>query len=137
MLRPLCVHHAGRAENDGRYGEEEGFPAWSSLAELHLDHIALKNETRGCPVVAKYRVGNFVNTPGQGFEGVFPHNVLHADAGATAALLPAPKPELSYEFEGKRRTPLDYLDTWPVTGLFIGRGDQIWTEEYLTSPYHI
>lgn len=119
-----------RAENDGRYGEDEGFPAWNSLADLHLDHIALNNETRGCPVVAKYRVGNFVNIPGQGFEAVFAHNVLHADAGSTAALVPAPKPEFSYQFEGKLRTPLDYLDTWPVTGLFIGRGDSIWLEEY-------
>lgn len=121
---------SARAENDGRYGADEGFPAWNSLADLHLDHIALSNKTRGCPVVAKYRVGNFVNTPGQGFEAVFPHNVLHADASTTAPLVTALKPDFSYEFNGKRRTPQDYLDTWPITGLFIGRSENVWLEEY-------
>jgi hypothetical protein len=125
-----ALEGTARAEDDGTYGEQEGFPAWGSLADLHLDHIAMSNETRGCPVVAKHRVGNFVNVPGQGFESVFPHNTIRADPTTSAPLAAALKPDFSYEYNGQRRTPADYLDTWPVTGLFIGRGDEIWLEEY-------
>ena len=90
----------------------------------------MANETRGCPVVPKFRVGNFVNHPGEsGFERAFPHNTIRADPGSSA-LRQALKPDFIYEFEGGTRTVSDYLDTWPVTGLFLGRGDEIWQEEY-------
>ena len=38
-----------------------------------------------------------MNAPGQGFEAVFPHNVLRADVGSTAPLVPALKSGFSYE----------------------------------------
>ena len=64
-LGPLSAdQRQQRAVDDGTFGSAEGYPSWQTIGDLHLDHVALGNQERGCPVVAKYRVGNFVNHPG-------------------------------------------------------------------------
>ena len=64
-LGPLSAdQRQQRALDDGSFGASEAYPSWQTIGDLHLDHVVLGNEERGCPVVAKYRVGNFVNHPG-------------------------------------------------------------------------
>ncbi len=43
-------------------------------------------------------------------------------------MVSAPRNDLFYRFRFSERTPQDYLQAWPITGLLISRGDQIWFE---------
>jgi CubicO group peptidase (beta-lactamase class C family) len=92
------------------YGLKENYPACTGLTYIR--------DTR-C------RVGAFSN-----FGTLFPSRVVPAPATASPLLRAAPEPTIEYVFEGKRRTLDDYLNTYPVTGLLIAKGDTILVERY-------
>lgn len=70
-----------------------------------------------------WRVGNYSG----GYEKLFPFHTLRA-AGTPMPWVLAPRSDLSYRLRLSQRTPQDYLQAWPITGLLISRGDQIWFE---------
>jgi len=70
-----------------------------------------------------WRVGNYSG----GYEKIFPFHTIRA-AGMPMPMVSAPRNDLFYRFRFSERTPQDYLQAWPITGLLISRGDQIWFE---------
>lgn len=70
-----------------------------------------------------WRVGNYSG----GFEKLFPFHTIRA-AGTPLPWVSAPRSDLVYRFPLSERTPQDYIKAWPITGLLISRGDQIWFE---------
>lgn len=70
-----------------------------------------------------WRVGNYSG----GYAKLFPFHTIRA-AGAPLPWVPAPRSDLAYRFRLSERTPQDYLQSWPITGLLISRGDRIWFE---------
>ena len=72
-----------------------------------------------------YRVGNYSG----GFEKVLPSRAI-APSPAPLALRDSPVSGLRYPFASGHRTPDDYLDDWPVTGLLVCRDGEILLERY-------
>ena len=70
-----------------------------------------------------WRVGNYRG----GYEKLFPFHTIRS-AGMPMPWVSAPRNDLVYRFRLSERTPQDYLQAWPITGLLISRGDQIWFE---------
>ena len=70
-----------------------------------------------------WRVGNYSG----GFEKLFPIHTMRS-AGTPLPWVKSPRSDLVYRFRLSERTPQDYLQAWPITGLLISRGDQIWFE---------
>jgi CubicO group peptidase (beta-lactamase class C family) len=71
------------------------------------------------------RVGNYSG----GYESMFPHHVIAAPATALpldTALLP----DFKYRWGLFSRTPADYMQRWPVTGLLIVRKASVVVERY-------
>ncbi|WP_084360396.1 serine hydrolase domain-containing protein [Hydrogenophaga palleronii] len=70
------------------------------------------------------RVGNYSG----GYENLLPHNkIANGDGVFTLARQPA---DLSYRWGLFRKTPDEYMRSWPITGLLIARDKQILLESY-------
>ena len=72
-----------------------------------------------------YRVGNYSG----GFEKVLPWRAM-APSPEPLALRDSPVSGLRYPVAFGHRTPDDYLDRWPVTGLLVCRDSEILLERY-------
>ena len=72
-----------------------------------------------------YRVGNYSG----GFEKVLPWRAM-APSPVPLALRDSPVSGLRYPSAFGHRTPDDYLDKWPVTGLLVCRDGEILLERY-------
>jgi hypothetical protein len=72
-----------------------------------------------------YRVGNYSG----GFEKVLPWRAI-APSPRPLVLRDSPIGNLRYPFASDYRTPDDYLDHWPVTGLLVCRDGEILLERY-------
>ena len=72
-----------------------------------------------------YRVGNYSG----GFERIFPHNVIKASTGSRE-LASTPQADFSYRWGLFAKTPDEYLERWPATGLLICRGGNVIVERY-------
>lgn len=72
-----------------------------------------------------YRVGNYSG----GFEKVLPWRAM-APSPEPLALRDSPVSGLRYPAAFGHRTPDDYLDRWPVTGLLVCRDSEILLERY-------
>ncbi|MDH4375936.1 MAG: serine hydrolase [Ramlibacter sp.] len=72
-----------------------------------------------------YRVGNYSG----GFEKVLPWRAM-APSPVPLALRDSPVSDLRYPSAFGLRTPDDYLDKWPVTGLLVCRDGEILLERY-------
>jgi hypothetical protein len=70
-------------------------------------------------------VGNYSG----GFERAFPHHVLKASDNPRP-LNSSPITDFSYRWGLFNKTPDEYLDRWPATGLLICKGDDIIVERY-------
>jgi CubicO group peptidase (beta-lactamase class C family) len=92
------------------YGFKENYPACTGLTYIR--------ETR-C------RVGAFSD-----FGRLFPSRLVRAAENASPLRRAEKEPETGYVFEGRSRTLDDYLDTYPITGLLIAKGDRILVERY-------
>lgn len=95
---------------DDRWGAARGYPSG-------LDGGLTRD--------AALRVGNYSG----GFERLLPHHVIRA-GGSASALQSTPLRDFKYRWGFVSRTPEDYLQRWPVTGLLICRGPDILLEEY-------
>lgn len=72
-----------------------------------------------------FRVGNYSG----GYEQMFKHRSIAAGA-LVSPLTEALRPDFKYRWGLFQRSPQDYLDQWPVTGLLIARKGNIWHESY-------
>jgi hypothetical protein len=72
-----------------------------------------------------YRVGNYSG----GFERIFPHHVIKA-SGGSRELTSTPQADFSYRWGLFSKTPDEYLERWPATGLLICRGGNVLVERY-------
>jgi CubicO group peptidase (beta-lactamase class C family) len=70
------------------------------------------------------RVGNYSG----GFESMLPFRTVQC--GAESALRERPRADIRYRWGLGSRTVDDYLSKWPVTGLLIARGGEVWSESY-------
>ncbi len=70
-----------------------------------------------------HRVGNYSG----GFESMLPHHVIRA-GDKPLPFTVALRDDIKWGFTS--RTPRDYLDNWPVTGLLVARKGEIWHESY-------
>lgn len=73
----------------------------------------------------RYRVGNYSG----GFERVLPWRAI-TPSSTPMALGESPVGDLRYPFGFGQRSPDDYLNQWPVTGLLVCRDGQILLERY-------
>jgi CubicO group peptidase (beta-lactamase class C family) len=92
------------------YGRKEGYPACSGLTY---------RRDLGC------RVGALSQ-----FDTLFPARVIAASKSPTPLRRAAAEPSIRYSFNGEARTLERYLDTNPVTGFLIAKGDTILVERY-------
>jgi CubicO group peptidase (beta-lactamase class C family) len=91
------------------YGRRQGYPSCAGLAYMH---------ERGC------RVGAFSH-----FDTLFPSRRIAAPA-SPSPLRRAAEPKIRYAWAGSSRSLDQYLDTQPVTGFLIAKGDTILVERY-------
>ena len=71
-----------------------------------------------------FRVGNFSG----GFETMLPSRTIQAGAGVP--LISRPRNDIQESTVFSHRDTDDYLNRWPVTGLLIARGGEVWVEKY-------
>jgi CubicO group peptidase (beta-lactamase class C family) len=90
------------------YGQARGYPACRAF---HFETAC--------------RVGAFSD-----FAALFPSRAIATSAAPSPLTRAAREPQVTYEFEGERRTLDDYLNARPATGLLIARGDTILVERY-------
>lgn len=93
-----------------KWGKEQAYP------------IGLRGGLERDPL---YRVGNYSG----GFERLFPYHTIKAKTEKTAPFFDKPT-SLTYRWGLSKRTPEDYLQNWPVTGLMVTRADKIFFERY-------
>ena len=72
-----------------------------------------------------YRVGNYSG----GYEKLFPCRTIKAKPQSSTPYNEKPT-SLVYRSGFTQRTPADYLQSWPITGLLIARGNNILFERY-------
>jgi len=95
------------------YGAAEGFP----IADRSLAHQP------GEPHQVKYRVGAYSH-----FDEIYPtHRIERA---AAPWMFKRSQADIRYYFRGNRSSVTEYLSCNPVTGLLIGKDDQILFEHY-------
>lgn len=75
--------------------------------------------------VPEYRVGNYSG----GFEKMLPYNIMEPSA-SPARLEAALVKDFTYRWGLFKKSPQEYLDAWPVTGLLIARDSSILYESY-------
>jgi CubicO group peptidase (beta-lactamase class C family) len=90
------------------YGADEGFPLGTLATASQMRHL-----------VATY----------SHFDELTPARMV-ARAAAAWSFRRAAEPEISYSFNGERRTIADYLSRQPTTGLLLVRDDTILYEHY-------
>jgi hypothetical protein len=99
-----------RAVQGDKWGADAGYPTgWSD----------------GFSTGTTTRVGNYSG----GYESMFPHRVISAPA-ASLALQESLVPGFTYRWGFARKTPTEYMQSWPVTGVLIARKGQILYERY-------
>ena len=120
-----------RNVDDGSCGRSEGYPKWTGLVDLYSDRAAQPYLRAGCAVCPKHRVGNYAGLPGEaGFELTFRYNTIKAPVGADPSPLRVSTAAFSYSWDGRKRRPDDYLDSWDVTSLLVAKHGTILAEHY-------
>ena len=92
------------------YGRKEGYPSCTALAYIREPRC---------------RVGAF-----SAFDNLFPSRTIAASKAAAPLGRAASEPGIRYRYAGQSRTLDQYLDTYPVTGFLIAKGDSILVERY-------
>jgi len=92
------------------YGRKEGYPSCTGLTYLRDQRC---------------RVGAFSN-----FDKLYPSRVIAAPRAPGHLRRAEIEPSIRYSYNGQSRTLEQYLDTYPVTGLLIAKGDSILVERY-------
>jgi CubicO group peptidase (beta-lactamase class C family) len=92
------------------YGRKEGYPSCTGLTYLRDQRC---------------RVGAFSN-----FDKLYPSRVVAASKAPGQLRRAEIEPSIRYSYAGQSRTLEQYLDTYPVTGLLIAKGDSILVERY-------
>jgi hypothetical protein len=111
---PILVGGVSHAAED--WGKSLGYPAGSRGPNGWRGGLSREPQ---------YRVGNYSG----GFEKGFPHNTIRAGSSALRNFTEKPT-EISYRLDYGDRSPDHYLETYPITGLLIARGDKILFEKY-------
>lgn len=96
---------------DDRWGASDGFPTgWGNPRGLSPD--------------LRMRVGNYSG----GFERMMPSRTVQC--AAEYPLRERSRADIGYLWSGSRKGVDDYLAAWPVTGLLVARGGDVWLEQY-------
>jgi hypothetical protein len=102
----LCPKVSARTD---KWGQSSGYPSG-----LHL----------GFQQATATRVGNYSG----GYERYLPHNNI--GIGSTLSALRSTPTDVHYRWGFSRKTPEEYMKSWPVTGLLIARGSDVLFESY-------
>lgn len=96
---------------DDKWGATQGFPkGWG-------DPRSFFGRTQT-------RVGNYSG----GYEQMLPHKMVRVGA-KTSPLSVKVREDLKFRTGFSSKTPTDYLNAWPVTGLLIARKGEVWFEK--------
>jgi Beta-lactamase len=99
-----------RSAHSDKWGADAGYPTgWSD----------------GFNTGTTTRVGNYSG----GFESMFPYRVMSAPT-AMLALQESLVPDFMYRWGFEKKTPAEYMQSWPVTGVLIARKGHILYEHY-------
>lgn len=96
--------------NAAEFGLKEGYPRCAGLTYI---------KDKRC------RVGAFSD-----FGRLFPSRDVAAPATPSPLRRATVEPKISYQLDGKTRTLDDYLNTFPITGFLIAKGETILIERY-------
>lgn len=108
-LAVLVIPRAHAAQSD-KWGANAGYP--TGLSD-------------GFSTGTRTRVGNYSG----GYEFMFPHRVISAPT-AILTFQESLVPSFTYRWGHVRKTPAEYMQDWPVTGLLIARKGHILYERY-------